>query len=62
MASKRHTLNGVSEDDRWKVESDLRTLVEAEVIQKDKARLKKARALAKEKMLEAAAIASGDAE
>lgn len=60
--AKRHSLNTVSEDDAWKVESDLRTLMEAEVIEKDPERMKKVRKLAKEKMLEVAAIASGEDE
>ena len=46
------------EEEQWRVESDLRTLVEAEEIRKDPKRLKKAQALAKEKVVETAAVAS----
>lgn len=56
--AKRHSLNTVSEDDSWRVESDLRTLTECEAIKKDPERMKKVRKLAKEKMLEVATIAS----
>lgn len=62
MSKKRHSLNTVSEDEVWKVESDLRCLMEAEAIQADPARMKKARELAKKKMLEVAAIASNESE
>jgi len=46
-----------SQDD-WKTESDLRTLTEAEAIERDPKRLAKAQALAKKKLLELAAIAA----
>lgn len=60
--AKRHSLNTISEDESWKVESDLRTLMECEAIEKDPERMKKVRALAKQKMLEVAAIATGEGE
>lgn len=50
------TIN-VSNDD-WRVESDLNTMIEAEKIEKDPKRLKKVRALAKQRMMDAAAIAA----
>lgn len=40
--------SGVSLDDSWRAESDLRTLIEAQVIRNDPRRLKKAMAKAKE--------------
>lgn len=62
MAKKRISLNTVSEDQDWKVESDLRCVMEAEAIEADPARIKKVRELAKKKMLEIATIASGESE
>lgn len=48
----------LSGSDSWRVESDLNTLLEAEKIEKDPKRMSKVRALAKQKMLDVAAIAS----
>ena len=48
----------VSEDEKWRVENDLRVLVEAREIQNDPKRFAKVQALAKEKLLEVSAIAS----
>lgn len=45
-----------SAPDDWKVESDMRTLTEAEEIKKDPKRYKAAIAKAKEKMAELAAL------
>lgn len=50
------TINVPSDD--WRVESDLNTMIEAEKIEKDPKRLAKVRALAKQRMMDAAAIAS----
>jgi hypothetical protein len=47
----------ISSSDSWRVESDLNTLLEAEKIEKDKKRMAKVRALAKQRMLEAASLA-----
>ena len=47
-------------DDDWQTDSDLRTLMEAEKIEKDPKRLEKAQALAKKKLLEIASVASGE--
>lgn len=52
----------IAEDDEWRVESDLRTLMDAEKIRRDPKRLAKAKALAKARMLEAAAVASEEPE
>lgn len=46
-----------SDDQKWKVESDLRSLAEAAEINKDPKRLAAARALAKEKIDDLAKIA-----
>ncbi len=50
----------IAEDEEWRVESDLRTLMDAEKIRRDPKRLAKAKALAKARMLEAAAVASAE--
>jgi len=47
-----------AEEAEWKAECDLRSLMEAEKIEKDPKRMKAAQAMAKKKMLEVAAIAS----
>lgn len=39
-------MDGIEEGKKWKAESDLRTLKEAEIIKKDEARLKSAVAIA----------------
>jgi hypothetical protein len=48
----------ISEDERWKVERDLETLIECEKIEADPKRLAKVKALAKEKMMAVAKVAS----
>lgn len=58
MGKSRATL-GMQPDEDWKVESDLRSLVEAEQIRRDPKRMEKAQALAKKKMVEVAAVAGG---
>lgn len=45
----RNIATAMSEDNKWKAESDLRTLIEAEEIRKDSKRMKAAMAVAKEK-------------
>ena len=62
MAKKSSGLNTVSSQDDWETESDLRTLMDAEKIEKDPKRIKKARELAKRKLIEIAAVASGNGE
>lgn len=56
MASK--LVGRANEDAEWQAECDLRSLMEAEKIEKDPKRMKAAQELAKKKMLEVAAIAS----
>ena len=51
-------ISQVKMEDDWQTESDLRTLMDAEKIQKDTKRFEKAKALAKQKLLEVASIAS----
>lgn len=58
MGKSRATL-GMGPDEDWQVESDLRSLMEAEQVRRDPKRLAKAQALAKKKMVEAAAVAGG---
>ena len=55
MASKKNVLSGPED---WQVESDLRTMIEAEQIEKDPKRLAKVKALAKKRMMEIASVAS----
>lgn len=50
------------EDKKWRAESDVRTLMEAEKIKADPKRLKAAQDMAKEKMMEAASVASKKVE
>lgn len=48
----------VVSDDDWQARRDLETMIECEKIEKDPKRMKKVRALAKQQMMETAAIAS----
>lgn len=57
MANK--SLNATTDDD-WRADSDLRTLMEAESIEKDPKRMKAAQALAKKRLLDLAVIAKGE--
>lgn len=58
MAKGSNTVSTVKSADDWQVESDLRTLQEAECIENDPKRLAAAQQLAKKKLMELAAIAS----
>ena len=49
---------GIQADKEWQIESDLRTLMEAEKIEKDEKRFKAAKALAKKRLLDLASVAS----
>ena len=62
MAKNGNAIASVRAEDDWQTESDLRTVLECEKIEKDPARMKKVRSLAKAKLLEVASIASGEAE
>lgn len=57
MAKKSGIISMSSEDKKWRAESDLRILMEAEAINKDAERLKAARSLAKAKLLDLAGVA-----
>ena len=50
------------EDMKWRVESDLRTMLESEAIEKDPKRLAAVQKLAKEKMMDMAAVATESAK
>ena len=52
--------NKSSEMDDWQVESDLRTLMDAEKIEADPKRIAKVRALAKKRLLDMAAVVKGE--
>lgn len=59
MAKKRRTIGMAATVDRnWQAESDLRTLLDACKIRKDKKRFAAAQAVAKQQLLEVAAVAS----
>lgn len=60
MARKNNTI-GMDSDDDWRAEPDLRTLIEAEQIEKDPKRFKRAKELAKSRLIEMASIA-GDTD
>jgi len=61
MSVAKRTIK-VTEDEEWRVESDLRTLIEAEKIRRDPKRLAKAKVMAKSRMMEAAAVASAECD
>lgn len=59
MATKsKATLISSNPDERWRIERDLETLIEAEKIEKDPKRMAKVSALAKERMLSLAGVAA----
>ena len=55
--AKGNTIAVSKAPDDWQVESDLRTMMESEMIEKDPKRLAAVQALAKKKMMDMAAIA-----
>lgn len=56
--AKRGVNTIAAQDAEWRAESDLRTLMEAKVIENDPKRCKAAKDLAKKKMLEVASVAA----
>lgn len=58
MAKRKASSLAVVSDDDWQAKCDLDTLIEAERIEKDPKRKAKAQALAKKRMMEAAAVAA----
>lgn len=55
--AKANTM-AISADKEWQIESDLRTLMEAEKIEKDEKRFKAVKELAKKRLLDLASVAS----
>lgn len=60
--AKSKGLSSVSMDDDWQVESDLRTIIDAEKIKRDTKRYQKVQQLAKKRMLEVAEVAAESGE
>jgi hypothetical protein len=60
MATKRSKAVAIKPDEEWRCESDCHVLMEAEKIKADPKRYEKAKAYAKKKMMEAAAVATDD--
>lgn len=58
MAKVRAISSPKDDENRWRTESDMRTLIDAEAIKKDGKRMASVQAMAKEKMLEVAKIAA----
>lgn len=50
------------EEERWRAESDMRTLMEADAIRRDAKRLAAAQKCAKDKLMELAAVVGADAK
>lgn len=50
----------IKQDEEWKVESDMRCLMEAAAIRKDKKRMEKVRAMAQKKLADVAMLTSTD--
>lgn len=62
MAKSKAATSMAAIDEKWRIESDMRTLAEAAAIQADPKRLKAAQQLAKTKMMELAQVATKDAD
>ena len=60
MAKKSTAEISIKADEEWRVESDLRTMIEAEAIKTDPKRYAKVQAMAKKRMMETAKVAGGD--
>lgn len=60
MVKKSRASAAISMDEEWKVESDMRCLMEASAIRKDKKRMAKVKALAQKKLSEVAGLAGDD--
>ena len=58
MAKNSAAIAMRKDEETWRVEDDLRTLQRAEEIEKDPKRMAKVKAMAKEKLMELASIAS----
>ena len=60
--AKSKGMSSVSIDNDWQVESDLRTIIDAEKIKRDPKRYQKVQQLAKKRMLEVAEVAAESGE
>lgn len=49
---------GIPADKEWQIESDLRTIMEAQKIEKDEKRFKAVKVLAKKRLMDLASVAS----
>jgi hypothetical protein len=56
--AKGNAIASIKAEDDWQTESDLRTMIECEKIEKDPKRLAKVQALAKQRMMDMAAVAT----
>lgn len=56
MRTSKGKAVAMKEEDEWRAQDDLRTLLEAKKIQKDAKRMAKVRALAKQKMADMQAL------
>lgn len=61
MAKKRGAVS-VGIDEEWRVENDMRTLVDARAIRNDPKRMAKVKALAQKRLGEVASLAGGDSD
>ena len=59
MAKNKTAEVSIKPDEEWRVESDLRTMIEAEAIKTDAKRYAKVQAMAKKRMMETAKVAGG---
>ena len=58
MVKKSNSIALVASQDDWQAEDDLRTMIRCEQIEKDPKRVAKVQALAKQRMMEMASIAT----
>lgn len=56
--AKGNAIASIKAEDDWQTESDLRTMIDCEKIEKDPKRLAKVQALAKQRMMDMAAVAT----
>lgn len=61
MAKRKNQALSLDTPEDWQAENDLRTMMECKKIEADPKRLAKVRTLAKQKMLDAASVATDDA-
>lgn len=56
--AKGSAIASIKSEDDWRTENDLHTMIECEKIEKDPKRLAKVQALAKQRMMDMAAVAT----